>query len=423
MKLKLSRYLYFKEDGEQVHVVNLLNETFFTLEKSKANMLVSGDINFLEKEDPKLLNTLKKVDIVIPYELNQIDLIRINNRANIFDNRSYRLTINPTLECNFKCWYCYEKHPQGKISESLMSAIINHIKKKIEIERISSLQLDWFGGEPLLYFDEVMYPLLVQIKKIADENKVLFTSSATTNGFLIDEEKVRKFEEVGLNSFQITLDGNKKQHDKIRFTSKKEGSFDQIIKNINLLAQIKKVDIALRINYIEKTLINIESIIPELSMQAKAKVTVKFQQVWQDSAKKQVCAEECENKFVNLGLKVDQSRFNRNGYVCYADKLQQALINYDGKVFKCTARDFTSYPEDGILLNSGDIEWNTLSMIKRFGKATFENKHCLACNLLPVCFGPCSQKMIEFNKKDNFKQICSKGGIIKIINREIDRLK
>ena len=423
MKFKLSKYLYFKEDGKQVHVVNLLNETFFSLEKSKADMLICGDVDLIEKEDPKLLDTLKKIDIVIPDELNQLDLIRINNRANIFDNRSYRLTINPTLECNFKCWYCYEEHPQGRMSESVMSAVINHIKKKIEVEKIVNLQLDWFGGEPLLYFDEVMYPLLVQIKKIADEHRVLFASSATTNGFLIDEEKVKKFEEVGLNSFQITLDGNKKQHDKIRFTSKKEGSFDQIIKNINLLAQMKKVDIALRINYIEKTLINIEGIIPELSEQAKAKVTVKFQQVWQDSAKKQVCSEECENKFVNLGLKVDQSRFNTKGYVCYADKMQQALINYDGKVFKCTARDFTTYPEDGMLLDSGDIEWKTSHVAKRFGKATFENKHCLACNLLPVCFGPCSQKMVEYNVDDNFEKICLKGGVIKIIDREIDSLK
>ncbi len=61
---------------------------------------------------------------------------------------------------------------------------------------------------------------------------------------------MKKFEEVGLNSFQITLDGNKKQHDKIRFTSKKEGSFDQIIKNINLLAQMKKVDIAVKVLFI-----------------------------------------------------------------------------------------------------------------------------------------------------------------------------
>jgi len=423
MSFKLNKYLYFKEDGKLVHVVNLLNETFFSMRKSEAAMLMAGNLDAIEKKDPKLLEALKKIDILIPDELNQLDLIRIKNRVNIFDIRTYRLTINPTLECNFKCWYCYEKHPQGRMSDSIMLSVINHIKKKIEIEKVMNLQLDWFGGEPLLYFDEVMYPLLLQIKKIADEHNVQFASSATTNGFLITKDRIKKFEEVGLNSFQITLDGNKLQHDKIRFTSAKEGSFDKIIQNINLLALMKKVDISLRINYIEKTLIDIESIIPEFTEKAKSKITVKFQQIWQDSMKKQVCSEDCENKFIHLGLKVDQSKFNTKGYVCYADKMQQALINYDGKVFKCTARDFTTYPEDGMLLDSGDIEWNTSRMAKRFGKATFENKHCLACNLLPICFGPCSQKMLEYNEDDNFEKICLKGGVVKMIDKEIEHLK
>ena len=44
-------------------------------------------------------------------------------------------------------------------------------------------------------------------------------------------------------------------------------------------------------------------------------------------------------------------------------------------------------------------------MIKRFGKATFENEKCIKCNLLPICTGPCSQKVIEVGDKS--KQICS----------------
>lgn len=424
MEYKLNKYLFYKEDNANTHVINLLNEVFFTLEKSKAEILKSGNIDLIFKDDNDLFEKLKNLNVIISKNINQLDLICIKNRNEIYNNRVYRLTINPTLECNFKCWYCYEEHPKGKMSESTMQSVIKHIRKKVEVEKISNFQLDWFGGEPLLYFDEIMYPLLLQIREIVNEHHVNFTSSITTNGFYINEERVKRFEEVGLNSFQITLDGNKEQHDKIRNTTEKKGSYDQIINNINLLSQMENVNIALRINYTKKTLIKINDIIPQLSKQAQSKVTVKFQQVWQDSAKKKISSDDCEQNFINYGIKVDRSSFNTKSYVCYADKIQQAVINYDGKVFKCTARDFSTYAEDGILLETGDIEWDLVKYAKRFGKATFENKHCLDCNLLPVCFGPCSQKMMEFDEStDDFKRICYRGGVLKIIDRDVDQLK
>lgn len=423
MKFKLNKYLYFKNDGKRVHIVNLLNDYFFTIRKSKAEMILNGQIDLISQKDPKLFDVIQKLDIIIPEEQDPLDLIRMKNRKMIFADRTYRLTINPTLECNFSCWYCYEKHPEGKMSAKIMSSVINHIKKKIEDEKISSLIIDWFGGEPLLYFDEIMYPLLVEIKKITDINNVSFISSATTNGFLIDEKRVKQFEKVNLTQFQITLDGNKEQHNKIRFTTERKGSFDEIIRGVNLLAKIKNVNILLRINYIKQTLINIDEIIPQLSQEARSKVKIHFQQVWQDSMKHKISCQESEKKFIESGLKVDEPKFNTKGYTCYADKLQQAVINFDGKVFKCTARDFVTYPEDGILSDSGDIDWNIQKISKRFGKATFENEHCINCNFLPVCYGPCSQKMIEFEETDSFEHICLKGGVIDQINREIEKLK
>ena len=74
--------------------------------------------------------------------------------------------------------------------------------------------------------------------------------------------------------------------------------------------------------------------------------------------------------------------------------------------------------EDGRLLKNGVIEWNRQLLSKRLGRATFENEYCLDCDLLPACYGPCSQKMMEFGgTKDEFQRICYRGGVVLILER------
>lgn len=103
---------------------------------------------------------------------------------------------------------------------------------------------------------------------------------------------------------------------------------------------------------------------------------------------------------------------------CYADRYHQAVINYDGSVFKCTARDFAKTNErDGILMNDGRIDWDEKKFNKRLGKTTIENKYCNNCKYLPLCFGPCSQKQLELTDMKDFKTICYKGGMKTGLNR------
>jgi uncharacterized protein len=70
------------------------------------------------------------------------------------------------------------------------------------------------------------------------------------------------------------------------------------------------------------------------------------------------------------------------------------VINYNGDVFKCTARDFTTKRRDGFIDENGELVWENDSLNKRMN-AKFKNKPCLKCRLLPVCNGGCSQHAIE----------------------------
>lgn len=416
---KLNKYIYVQTRPEIIIIYNLLSKVIFGLSKEKYELLTKTDLSELEVGSPVLFSAMKKLQIIIPKELNELQIIQMLNRQHIFDTKSYRLTINPTLECNFKCWYCYENHPAGYMQPGVMRSVVRHINRKISEENLKYLHLDWFGGEPLLYFDEVMYPLSKSIKKITTKTGTLLTGSITTNGYLIDEKHFDLFRKIELNNFQITLDGNQPMHDKIRSQGNK-GSFSQILRNINRLSEYEENSILVRINYTEKTLREIHQIIPFFSPKAKSRIKIHFQQVWQDSFKKNISADAAKKEFIRQGFHVQQHGLNTKWSVCYADFLNQAIINYDGKVFKCTARDFATTQPDGVLLSNGDIDWDTVLLSKRLGTGTFENPYCLRCDFLPVCMGPCSQKMIEFTSEEDFKKICLKDGVISTIEEKMN---
>ncbi|WP_134790028.1 SPASM domain-containing protein, partial [Flavobacterium psychrophilum] len=78
---------------------------------------------------------------------------------------------------------------------------------------------------------------------------------------------------------------------------------------------------------------------------------------------------------------------------CYADKRNHATLNYNGDVFKCTARDLESKSKEGYLNEEGIIEWNEKFEDRMDSK--FKNPPCLKCSILPICNGGCSQQAIE----------------------------
>lgn len=59
----------------------------------------------------------------------------------------YNITIAPTMDCNFHCYYCFETPTKGLISNETIRRISKYIS---ETKDASVVNLTWFGGEPLL---------------------------------------------------------------------------------------------------------------------------------------------------------------------------------------------------------------------------------------------------------------------------------
>jgi len=187
---------------------------------------------------------------IISDDLNELDILKLRNHRDVFINNVYGLILNPTMDCNFKCWYCYETKIAGMMSDEIQNRIIKHVKTLFDKNIISGLSLSWFGGEPLMCFNQLVYPISNKMIEICKEHNLPFNNAITTNGYLIEKSMIEKLKEIKLNSYQITLDGTKDRHDKSRILKNGNPTYDKIIQNINLLChEIEDVAILLRINY------------------------------------------------------------------------------------------------------------------------------------------------------------------------------
>ncbi|MCG8410345.1 MAG: radical SAM protein [Bacteroidales bacterium] len=420
-KFKLNSYLYFLEYNEDVVCLNLLNKQIIILEGKKYNQLkqTKNNIDSLKEINPNLFSLLLKLEFIIKAEINEMDWINSDYNVEIFRNTSYRLTVLPTLNCNYRCWYCYETKDPKLMSKDVFQRIIKHINYKIDVDKVTKIDLDWFGGEPLIGFEKVVYPLSLKAKDICKKNKIGFTNQITTNGLLVNESMIDKFNCIKLNNFQITLDGNKYYHEKVK---KGINTYQRTVNNINLLcSHIDNINLVLRINFTDQNLESSVDIIEDINKENRKKIEVSFQRVWQikDNNQYYYNVDKIKAIFKAEGFKLSEYNIQLV-QACYVDRLEQAIINYNGDVFKCTARDFLQENREGILDSEGFIDWDFSKQYKRFGKKRYENEMCLNCDLLPACYGPCSQKVLEINP-DNFDKICNYNGLKLSIDEMLKR--
>ncbi len=312
----------------------------------------------------------------------------------------FQLTINPTMNCNFKCWYCYETHiKKSKMSPETINRILKLVDNiLIEKPGLKEFHVQWFGGEPLLYFNSTVKPLLENIHPKFKERNINLTTGFTTNGLLINQDMIEVCKEHNVILFQITLDGHRERHNQVRYVSKEKGSYDEIVANIKLSVR-NKVPVSVRLNISKETLneslMEIVKDFSDIEEEFKGYINFSFHEVWQEEKNISNDVQDVVNKFrennfntLYKGINLDSVRNS-----CYADKKNHATVNYNGDVYKCTARDFESKSREGVLSEDGKINWNE-KYDKRMN-AKFKNAPCLSCSILPICNGGCSQHAME----------------------------
>ena len=354
----------------------------------------------LSNIDHRLISTLKENKIILDDDIDERNMVKniLEETNNVNDVLEF--TIIPSLACNFSCWYCYENHDtKDHISQPEIKHIVLALEKiTINKPEITTIKISFFGGEPLLYFKIVVIPLIENLKKDPVLNALTIKVGFTTNGYLISNKFIKYFTENPiLEAIQVTLDGNKERHNKVRFSCKGDNSYSRITKNI-IDCLKHKINIVLRLNISEDTKLDIAKLLKEFTNieEAKQYLHISIQKVWQSDYSVYNTIDRLLAESRSLGFD-SASYFTYPSSIwstCYADKPNSMVINPNGKVFKCTARDFSPAQEEGHITEYGDIQWNDIHE-KRMHLSPLNNKECIKCNIFPICAGGCSQKVLE----------------------------
>ncbi len=343
-------------------------------------------------------DTLHKIfreqGVIIPKTFDELDYFRQQHKqSKSVPSRMLGLTICPTLNCNFRCTYCYQHHSVEVMSEEIQNRIIQYVKE--HHPPIEGLHVTWFGGEPLLGL-----PVIGRLTERFLELPIDYNSSIITNGSKLSTKVSKYLTALHVTSAQITLDGSREAHNARRPKVGNKHSFDEILANI--AEADPNLVITVRINVDHRNEDDVPILFDQLDAAGlRERVSVYFAPV---APYTEVCADVITHCISGKDWAKLQSRLQllalEKGYgvpglprarrnVCLADRASDIVIVPSGLVFKCW-NDVTN-PSQAIfdlskMTRSGDMEKN-LSQWLNWGPFSFSE--CDSCHVLPLCMGGC----------------------------------
>ncbi|MDR2045273.1 MAG: radical SAM protein [Clostridium sp.] len=415
---RASRYnLYTHDFDGNFLIANLLHNSFIKADKSVGGAVESLLLHspVISEEDIVRYPQLHHFNMIVDVSVDELELANLKYYMTAFSNNSLDLTIIPTDACNFHCVYCYQENRDNKMMpEDNWRTILVFLSKNVS--KFKRVNINWFGGEPLLA-KELVVEFMKSAKKICNDYRIPLISTITTNGYELDLETFREFLKYNLFYFQITIDGIKDTHNQQRPHKINDDSFERILQNLRNIADSEKgyYRIAIRNNITNTVMRHMDEYLDELSYFAGNE---RFQIHWQyvkDFGGEQIHNLEQDriytpisfldfiNNATQRGIGSFAYRLFSTGMgLCEAAKKNAFYVDPDLKLHKCSISLYGSN-ENRELNNVGYIDKKGDLHIDEGKEARWLvreplDKECLECVYFPLCFShtcPLSRKVIR----------------------------
>ena len=151
------------------------------------------------------------------------------------------LCLHVAHTCNLNCSYCFASQGKYQGDRALMSFEVGKRAFDFLIENSGTrrnLEVDFFGGEPLMNWD-VVKQLVAYARSIEKEHNKNFRFTLTTNGILIDDEVI-DFLNKEMSNVVLSLDGRREVNDHFRRDYAGNGSYDKIVPKFQKLVEARE---------------------------------------------------------------------------------------------------------------------------------------------------------------------------------------
>lgn len=164
----------------------------------------------------------------------------IANAEGESDSYIKAMCLNIAHDCNMKCAYCFASQGDYKGKRELMSYDVGKRAVDLVIKKSGprhNIEIDLFGGEPLLNFDVVKKIISYAREQEKKYNKnIRFT--ITTNATLLDDEKI-DYIDKNMGNVVLSIDGRKEVNDRIRTRVDGSGTYDTILPKIKRMVEVR----------------------------------------------------------------------------------------------------------------------------------------------------------------------------------------
>lgn len=301
------------------------------------------------------------------------------------------------MDCNLACTYCFEGRMKGKRYMDLSTAerLVSFLDRRYFAEGVS-LNLDFYGGEPLLSMDLIRF-IATRFAERAGARGLSCSFGMVSNGTLLTGTVARELAALGVRGVQVTLDGTRENHDRFRPFVSGKGSFDLIIRN--LLESCDLLDISIVCNYTEDNYREFPLLLDyflEVGLTPERIAAVNFAPISQIGADalppefNDGCASHNLPWVYESQLFLRQEALNR-GYavaklrppLCMVELANDLVVTHDGELYKCPA----FMGREGLAV--GTLEEGVADYRDSHKLDVWKNEECYNCEYLPFCYGGC----------------------------------
>ncbi|RVL70415.1 SPASM domain-containing protein [Sinorhizobium meliloti] len=372
------------------------------------------------------LPELIEAGVFVPASIDERDALRSSYarsraRAPLF------VTITTTLDCNMRCYYCYQKDGNlEQMSFDTCDNIIEWTKEQLKAAGHPKLYVDWYGGEPMLN-KAVIERYTAAITAHCDRLGVEYKASMLCNGTAWPDDARGFVARNRLRSIQFSLDGPERHHNKRRGLIDPNGrpgrtaSFGEVVGLIGRL--IGSTKIYLRVN-----------VDPYIGRDALELIDICASRGWLDNKTRfypylaviNAMTDHCgflgkspkfkafESEFDDIqaefytalrryrdekSLEVVQYFPTRVTINCAAVSDNAIVFGPNGLAYKCGLDVGDHHRAHGALGSNGAVDGSIQAdalPVDRWQKYDpFSHPRCGECQYLPVCMGGCPKAQID----------------------------